>query len=373
MKSPTKKEQTYLDPAWMRKTAELAMKRGTAIIFSKTGLVYGILPNSGGSINIFYEVDKDWQDAVLSVFPEGAMFPADATVYGGPNTAKMLRPYASIRLPEKDGKAWIDPVTKVLHVKGVGAVVKSATFEACDIPVAPPPAEIPELTYDESVTHDLGKLLVDVTRRDDNRPVLKRVATIEMYDCRWLAATDAKTAMAVKCETVPPGFEFDPALVPMFDIVGYRADTDKVTGAVVRAYALSNKTVLCERMTKAEVAKIAEVMVRELDNRGQILLKSAQAQKLMESVKELGICAQDKFGTLLKLSCRNTDVIVGAQVAAELDVRAEVGPDITMYFYSTVLEKLARLGGDIWTTVAGGPAVVENGNAAMVAMPAKLL
>ena len=362
-----------MDPAWMRNTAEIAMKRGTAIIFSKTGLVYGILPNSGGSVNIFYKVDEEWRDAVLAAFPEGAMFPADATVYGGPNTTKMLRPYASIRLPEKDGKAWIDPVTKVLHVKGVGAVVKSATFEACDIPVMPPPAEIPELVYDEAVTPDIGKLLVDVTRRDDNRPVLKRVTTIEMDNDLWLAATDARTAMAVRCETVPKGFEFDPALVPMFDIVGYRSDTDKVTGAIVRSFSLSNGTVLCERTTKAEVTKIAEVMQRAFDGRSKILLKSVQAQKLSDSVKELGICSQDKLGTLIKLSSRNAEILIGAQVAAEIDVRGEVGPDIVFYFYSPVFEKLARLGGDIWMTAAGGPAVVENGEALMVAMPAKLL
>lgn len=373
MKAITKKEQKYLDPAWMRRTAELAMKRGTAIIFSKSGLVYGILPNSGGSVNVFYEADKDWVETVLAAFPEGAMFPADATIYGGANTTKLLRPYASIRLPEKDGKAWIDPVNYTLHVKGVGAVVKSATFEACDVPVAEPPLKIPDLKYEDCVTAELGKLLTDVTRRDDNRPALKRVSALGLNDEIWIGATDAKTAMAVRCESVPASFGFDPALVPMFDVVGYRSDTDAVTGAVVRSYRLSNGTTVCERVAETETPPLSVMLSRALSAPRTLLLKSAQAQKLVEAITELGICAQDKLGSIVKLSCRNSEVLVGSQVAAEFDVRAEVGPDVVVYFYVPVLAKMVRLGGDIYICDSGSPAVVENGSAVMIAMPAKLV
>ena len=373
MKAITKKEQKYLDPAWMRRTAELATKRGTAIIFSKTGLVYGILPNSGGSVNVFYDADRDWVDTVLAAFPEGARFPADATVYGGANTTKLLRPYASIRLPEKDGRAWIDPVNFTLHVKGVGAVVKAATFEACDLPVAEPPRQIPELKYDDCVTAELGKLLADVTRRDDNRPALKRVIALELNGETWIGATDARTAMAVRCGSVPAGFGFDPALVPMFDVVGYNCVADEVTGAVVRSYRLSNDTTVCERLAETETPPLAVMLSRSLASQRTLLLKSAQAQKLVEAITEIGICAQDKLGSVVKLSCRNSEVFVGGQVAAEFDVRAEVGPDVAVYFYVPTLAKMARLGGDIWICDSGSPAVVENGSAVMIAMPAKLV
>lgn len=371
MKAITKKQQTILDPKWLRQTAALAMTRGTAIIFSKTRVVYGIVPKSGGSVNVFYKGDDDWIDAVLSRFPEGAIFPAGAT-FGGPGTARELRPYASIRLPEDGGKAWIDDVTSVLHVKGVGAVVKSSTFDACDIPVAPPPQKIPDLVYDDCVTPDVGALLVDVTRRDDNRPALKRVMAIEMDGGRRIAATDGKSGMAVRCENVPGDFSFDPALIPLFDIVGYRSDTDAVTGATVRHYRVSDGTTLSERLSILEMPNIGQVMSRTMAASKRTLLTGTAAQKLVESITELGVCAQDKTNSIIKLSARNTEVLIDGQAAAEFEIRSDLGPDDVVYFFLPVLTKMARLGGTVTLCDSGSPAVVENGSAVMVAMPAKL-
>lgn len=372
MKAPIKKEQKYLDPKWLRETAAIAMKRGTALIFSKTGLVYGIVPKSGGSINVFYQPDAEWVAAVLARFPEGAVFPDD-TMFGGANATKALRPYASIRVSEKDGKAWIDDVTGVLHVKGVGAVVKSAAFAANENPVTPPPDDIPDIAFDDCVTADIAKLLVDVVGKDEKRPALKRILGFDMNGRRWIGATDAKSAMAVQCEGSPEEFSFDPLLVPISDIVGFRCDVDDVTGFTVRHYRLSDGTTLSERLGVLEVPNLPVLLSRAMAARRRMLLTSASAQKLVEAIDELGICAQDKLGGIVKLSARNTEVLVGGQVVAEFDVRSELGPDDVVYFSMRVLTKLVRLGGDIRLCDSGSPAVAENGSAVMIAMPAKLI
>lgn len=372
MKAPTKKEQKYLDPKWLRGTAALAMKRGTALIFSKTRHVYGIVPKSGGSVNVFYRPDDEWVDAVLARWPEGAVFPDD-TMFGGPNTSKSLRPYASIRIGENDGKAWIDDVTGVLHVKGVGAVVKSAAFAANDNPVTPPPDEIEDLVFDDCVTADIGKLLVDTVGKDEKRPALKRVFAFDMNGRRWIGATDAKSAMAVHCDGAVEDFSFDPTLVPMSDIVGFRCDVDDVTGFTVRHYRLDDGTTLSERLGVIDVPNLPILLSRSLAARRRMLLPSASASKLVEAIDELGICAQDKNGGVIKLSARNTEVVVGSQVVAEFDVRSELGPDDVAYFSMRVLTKLVRLGGDIGLCDSGSLAVAENGSAVMIATPLKLI
>lgn len=365
--APKKADIVYLNPTWLAKTAKLAMKRGTALIFSKDRRVYGILPRSGGSVNVFFEPDDAWMDAVLTMFPDGAVFPG-ANLFGGAETVKALRAYANIRLPEDGGKARIDPLTHALHVKGCGVTVHSATFEPSAGESCGFPSEIPSLSLGEAVPKEIGKLMVEFTRRDDNRPFTKRVSAFGNGE--YIGATDGRGAILHKAEGIPEDFSFDPTLVNMYDIAGYRRMATE-TGAVINVYRLTDGSVFVEKV----IADSAPLLCKTVDSfaakKKHTLLSWAMLGKLEEDIAALGLGGGDRFGGIIVFTAGGVTVKANNQDVAEFDCPASMpdGAD-EISFSLPILSRVAKLGGDL--TVAIGERLVgysETAETRMIVMP----
>lgn len=369
-----KKTQNYLNPEWLARTAKLAMKRGTAIVFAKDGTVFGILPKSGGSVNVIYEADRSWTDAVLAMFPAGAVFPFD-NMFGGPATAKALRAYANIRLPEDGtGKAWIDPVTHAVHVKGLGATIHAATVEPNESVPPSMPSEIPALSFGEQVPKEIGKLLVDATRRDDNRPYLKRIYACAGKHGALLGATDGSGAMLHKFDGLPAGFSVDPTLVSIFDIVGYsQAKTE--TGSIIHYFRLSDGTVFVEKLAADKPKNIVEIMTEVRKKTMCVLMASAPLRKLEEDIIALGLGANDTWGGVLKFTKAGVVVMSCGQPVAEFDAAVDLGA-VTgeeAWFALPIISRFALLGADMLVAAGELPiAYATTAATAMVAMPMSL-
>lgn len=347
-----RKEKETLDPAWFVKTAKLAMKRGTALIFDKTGVVYGVVPKSGGSANVIYPTDRDWMEKVLSVFPDGAVFPSDGSVFGGTECARALRPYANLRLPESGGSASIDPVTLALHIKGAGATIRSSAFIANCHPSPSVFADTEELSFVESVPKDIAKALVDGTRRDDNRPYLKRVYAFPDGAGSCLGSSDGKAVIVHKTESCPKGFGFDPQLVAMHDIVGFASEKTE-TGATVNVYALCDGTTVVEKISGEETPNmmgiIARVFGRDAPER-KLLLDSGQAIRLRDDLASLGLGYNDTWGGVLSFTPGRVKVTANGQEVAEFE--CETGPECDGHSWLSqkTFAKFASLGGDIFVS-----------------------
>ena len=350
---PTKKEKECLDPAWLAKTAKLAMKRGTAIIFGKDRSVYGILPKGGGSINVFYETDPQWVDAVLALHPGGAVFPC-GDVGGGSATAKALRAYANVRLPEDGGgKAWIDAVTNVVHVKGVGITVHSATLEPDDTPVPASPDDMTAIDIAGQVPKDIGKLLMEFTRRDDNRPNLRRIYHRMSANGEFLGATDSRSAILHTVTDIPHGFSVDPTLVNPFDIVAYsREVTD--TGAEIHRYRLADGTVFVEKLAGIEAKDVCAVVDGVFACACAPLIGVSALLRLNEDIAALGLGAEDKFGGVAAFSRSGVGILSGEQPVAEIETEIRLKDDLVARFALPILARLAKLNADVSVTVGAG-------------------
>lgn len=372
--APSKKTQSYLNPEWLAKTARLAMKRGTAIVFAKNGTVFGILPKSGGSVNVIYDADRPWTDAVLTMFPDGAVFPF-GNMFGGPATAKSLRAYANLRLPEDGtGKAWIDPVTHAVHVKGVGATIHSATVEPNDSVPPSMPSDIPPLSFEEQVPKELGKLLVEFTRRDDNRPYLKRIYAYAGKHGTLLGASDGRGAMLHRFDGLPSNFSVDPTLVNIFDIAGY-LQAETATGAIIHYFRLSDGTVFVEKMTNEKPKDLVALMSSIRSREMCVLMASAPLRKLEEDIVALGLGANDSFGGVLKFSRSGVAMSSNGQPIAEFDAAVEPSDagELEAIFALPIVSRFAKLGADM--LVASGSAMLAYAateSTAIVAMPLSL-
>ena len=372
---PTKKEKMTLDPKWFSDTAKLAMKRGTAIVFAKNRTVYGILPKGGGSVNVFYQGNDAWVDMVLGLFPNGAVFPFD-NMFGGPATAKALRAYANLRLPEDgSGSAWIDPITHVLHIKGSGATIHSATFEANEMPTPAEPREFDMLSFGDTVPKDIGKLLIEFTRRDENRPYLKRIYGCDASTTMCLGSTDGRSAIMHGVGELPYGFSFDPTLVNMYDIVGYRRD-ETPTGAAIHSFRLTDGTTFVEKIVEVEAPPLP-ALFEKIRRRGlSVLLAAAQARKLDEEIATLGLGANDTWGGVLLFTGACVAMQSNGQPVAEFACAAnlQIGEE-EIRFATPLLSRIARLGGDMCLAPSPGLMTVgycKAGSTEIVAAPISL-
>lgn len=367
---PKKKEKVTVNPNWFAATAKLAMKHGTAMIFAKTGEVYGIVPNKGGSVNVFYPADKEWTDHVLSVFPHGAVFPSGC-MFGGAGVGKALRAYANLRMPsDRDGTAWIDPVTAALHVKGAGATIHSSAFEANDTP-APQDVESTEaFCFEcEATPKDMVKRLVDFTARDDNRPYLKRIFRYENARGVFLGSTDGKSGVLHAVEDVPEGFSVDPTVVQPAEIVGY-AHRRTENGADIHTYRLADGTVVFEKLANVKPKDLA-ALIGNVGGMDKIPLVSADALGLLsEDIGSLGLGANDSWGGVVRFEEGRAVVLSNGQPVAEFDVATGLTDARTAAYSLQVIRRFASLGADLQVTLAeDNIAYAHAGSVAMVASP----
>lgn len=368
--APVRKKQNWLNPMWFKRTAAIAAKRGTAIVVAVDGSVYGMTPKSGGSVAIHYQTDESWVAEVLARFPKGAVFP-DACAFGGSTAAKALKPYANIQLPDDgSGAARIDMITGALHVKGKGTTIHSSCWGANDCPAPKVSDDIPEVSFRESVRETVGKLLVECAKRDDSRPGLKRIYRVDIGGVPHLASTDGRSAIIHRCECAPEGFSFDPSLVGLYDIVGYRRAVIEETGSSVNYYRLEDGTVVVETVPPTEIPKIKEVFEHYNAFSRDTLMETAALTKLVDDVTGLGLGANDSFGGQIVFRSTGVEMLVMGQSVAEFEATPMIDDGADIRFALPVLTRFAKLGGDLCVTrcdkVAG---MMTDGPTSYMAMP----
>lgn len=375
--APVRKKQNWLNPMWFKRTAAIAAKRGTAIAVSADGCVYGLMPKSGGSVAVHYQTDDAWTAEILALFPKGAVFP-DSCVHGGSTAAKALKPYASIQLPDDGtGAARIDAVTSALHVKGKGATIHSSSWGSNDCPAPKVPDDIPDVSFRDSVRETVAKLLVDCTKREESRPGLKRIYRVDVNGVPHLASTDGRSAIIHRCECAPEGFSFDPSLVGLYDIAGYRRAVIEETGSSVNYYRLDDGTVVVETFGPTERPKIKEVFEYHNKLSRDTLMEAAALQKLVDDVSGLGLGASDSFGGQMVFTPAGVSMLCMGQPVAEFEASPMLEEGAEIRFALPVLERFAKLGGDmclckcdcVKTPAIITPAIMTDGPTSYMSMP----
>ena len=372
MATPKRKEQTYLNPNWLKSTAALAMKRGTAIVVSKSRQVYGLVPNTGGSVTVFYKGDDEWIDAILAAFPSGAVFPSEG-FFGGSNVSKALKAYANIRLPEDGGRAWIDPVTFAVHVKGLGTTIHSATISPNDSPLTALPCDAEPISFGEDVTPGIAKLMAECVTVEASRPALARIVRFEHEGESHLAATDGKSALFQKCGGIPEGFSADPKTVSLFDIKAYGIVSDETNATETRTYVLNDGTTLLERIGTLTAPNYSKFVSSILAATKHKFLGSLELSNLLDEVKEMGLGSNDAYGGVVRFGSDKTELLSMNVPVAEFDAVADFsGLEIdSLCFAAPVLRRISSLGGGIGISLDGGKkiGVCVNAGTIMFAMP----
>lgn len=368
MTVPKRKQTKVLKPEWFRDVAKIAMKRGTSIIFTQDRQVFGIAPKSGGSVTIRFRADEDWVNAVLERYPEGAVFPCD-DIYGGPNIAKMLRPYANITLPDEGGEAYIHPVTGILHMKGKTVKIHAAGFVGHGANLEPFPSDLEQVDFSKTVPKEIGKLLVECSRRDDNRPNLRRIYGIVLNDKAYLGSADGRSALMHGCEKVPKGFSYDPALVSLYDIVEYGREVNAETNAVTHHYLLSDGTRLSEKNNCDEIPPIAYAISQALGNEKTKMMGSLCLGILIDELSSLGLGSLDQIGGTLAFEGSTVTMLCGNENAAEFTVPLDTVVDDRIMFALLLMARMAKLHADMYVCDKGAPAIVSAGDTHFVAMP----
>ena len=371
MATPKRKEQTYLNPKWLKDTAALAMKRGTAIVVSKSRQVYGLVPNTGGSVTVFYKGDDEWVDAILAAFPGGAVFPSEG-FFGGSNVTKALKAYANIRLPDEGGRAWIDPVTSAIHVKGLGTTIHSATISSNDSPLTALPCDAEPISF-EGVTQGIVKLMAECVTVEASRPALARIVQFDHKGESHLAATDGKSALFQKCEEIPDGFSADPKTVSLFDIAAYGMVRDEKNATETRTYVLRDGTTLLERIGTLTAPNYSAFVTSILAATNYKFLGSLELSTLLDEVKEMGLGSNDGYGGVVRFGSDKTELLSMNVPVAEFDATAdlsELGVD-SLSFAAPLLRRIATLGGGIGIVLDGAKkiGVCVNAGTIMFAMP----
>ena len=348
--TPKKRDMATVNPSWFVATAKLAMKRGTAIIFAKTGEVYGIVPNKGGSVNVFYPADKEWADYVLSVFPNGAVFPAGC-MFGGGGVGKALRAYANLRMPtDRDGAAWIDPVTKALHFKGACATVHSSAFEASDTPAPQSPSAVTEFRFEcEETTKETVKRLVEFTARDENRPYLKRIFAYHNDRGAFLGSTDGKSAVLHEAGYVPEGFSVDPTVVAPSDIVGYNHETTD-SAADIHTYRLTDGTTVVEKLAGVRPRDISALVHNIGANRKIPLIVSSALAILSDDIASLGLGSNDRYGGVVRFEHGRAAVLSNGQPIAEFEIETGLEARRSASYSFPIVRRFAAFGADVLIT-----------------------
>jgi len=215
------------------------------------------------------------------------------------------------------------------------------------------PDEIEELSFRETVVPEIAKLLASCTRKEESRPNLRRVYRVDIDGVPHLGATDARSAMVHKCPNAPEGFSYDPTLIPLHDIVGYKRTVIEETGSTVNYYTLKDGTTVSETLPPAEVPAIVAVLAKFKNLDRNLVLSSAALSKLVEDISLLGLGSGDSHGGVVTLTGE------GAIPIGDL-----------IRFSLPTLVKFAQLGGDFCVYEGeNAPAIATCGSTTYMAMP----
>ena len=368
MATPTRKAQVFLDPTWLQRTAALAVERGTAIVFSPKHVVYGILPKSSGSVNVYYPADESWMNEILKIYPDGAVFPAEGGFLGGPAAVRALRPYSKIQLGDGDRSdtCWIDPITGTVRVKGKSATIKSAAFDECKSDVYLPPTEIEKFELDENVTEGVADLLNECAGHDESRPQYKRIAVYVGKDGRsFLGATNGRVAVAHWAEGLNEDFSYDPAVVRLLDIVSFENIKLQDGTSVIRNYRLRNGIVVSEKTNLTNGPSMKEIFSNGAKEEKSLLISAFSLSSVLDEIKEIGITLKDKFGGVLDFGPSDTKLIVDEATVAEFTTTAERDAPSAQFAYP-YLALVHKLGGDLTCSADGRRGWCSTGSTSML-------
>jgi len=355
---------------WFCGTAALASKRATALSFSPKGDVFGIVPDTGASVCVYYPRPggEDFVATVLESFPKGAVFPASGS-YGGSSCAKALRPYGRVPLPESGGTVEIDPVTRVIRVNGAATVVKSAGLseESFPIMLEAPPAS--RYAFADHVSADVGKLLGATVRKESTQPFKSRVLLMEVLGEKWLTATSGTDAVFVKMPyDAPDDFNCDPSVAPPRDVEAFGSSVTQ-TGKTVRSFLMSDGCLIVEATAENFASPLKGFAETVFGNPDEVFLSAETAKSVYGRVSAIGASAGSCYGGQLLFTPSGITLFSDKGPVVEFEDACQGIPCSRPLRYSVdAIASAVSVGGDL-RAQGDGILVVESGGVRYVSAP----
>ena len=392
---PKKKDITRLNPLWFKKVCGLALKYGTTLQFAEDGTVFGH-SSRGSSTAVFYDTTeegaKEWITEILKLSPKGAVFPCE-DIFMNKDTQNILKSYANAPTEKTDGEgelcayAWFDSVTRTLHLKADGVMIKTGTLveTAPLIPLHVPDGDIPEMVLRDLIPKNILGLLTNCLSKDETRKNMKRIYADKYKDVNAVVGTDGRKLCLFVNAGLPDDISIDPTITPPLEIDGYKSlriendskekgkESTKVYQCTVRFFKMTDGVVLSETVVdSAPVGAWGLVSDAENEEYGG----SVQSQSLanvLSSIARLGLLDSDGKNILMLSNGKITVQSKGADLAV-FDADVSLPEDIQVHYAYEVLQKVSEMGVVIQqpTKRFGAPLFAKTDDCYFVAMPLKL-
>lgn len=392
---PKKKDITRLNPLWFNKLCGLALKYGTTLQFAENGTVFGI-SSRGPSTAVFYDTTeegaKEWIAEILKLSPKGAVFPCE-DIFMNKDAQNILKSYANAPTEKTDGEgelcayAWFDSVTRTLHLKADGVMVKTgALVEAAPlIPLHVPDGDIPDMVLRDLIPKNILSLLTNCLSKDDTRKNMKRIYADKYKDVNAVIGTDGRKMCMFVNAGLPDDISIDPTITPPLEIDGYKSlriendskENTKVYSHTIRFFKMTDGVVLSETsVDSAPVGAWRIVSAAENEEYGG----SVQSQSLanvLSSIARLGLLDSHGKNTLMLSNSKITVQSRGADLAV-FDADVSLPEDVQVHYAYEVLHKVSEMGVVIHQPtkrsdgVITSPLFAKTDDCYFVAMPLRL-
>lgn len=391
---PKKKDITRLNPLWFKKVCGLALKYGTTLQFAEDGTVFGH-SSRGSSTAVFYDTTeegaKEWITEILKLSPKGAVFPCE-DIFMNKDTQNILKSYANAPTEKTNGEgelcayAWFDSVTRTLHLKADGVMIKTGTLveTAPLIPLHVPDGDIPEMVLRDLIPKNILGLLTNCLSKDETRKNMRRIYPDKYKDVNAVVGTDGRKLCLFVNAGLPDDISIDPTITPPLEIDGYKSlriehdrekgkENTKVYQCTVRFFKMTDGVVLSETFVdSAPVGAWRIVSGAENEEYGG----SVQSQSLanvLSSIARLGLLDSDGKNILMLSNGKITVQSKGADLAV-FDADVSLPEDIQVHYAYEVLQKVSEMGVVIQqpTKRFGAPLFAKTDDCYFVAMPLKL-
>ena len=396
---PKKKDITRLNPLWFKKVCGLALKYGTTLEFAENGTVFGHALR-GSSTVVFYDTTeegaKEWIAEILKLSPKGALFPCEH-IFVNKDVQNILKSYANAPTENTNGEgelcayAWFDSVTRTLHLKADGVMIKTGTLveTAPLIPLHVPDGDIPEMVLRDLIPKNILGLLTNCLSKDETRKNLKRIYVDTYKNMNAVVGTDGRKLCLFVNAGLPDDISIDPTITPPLEIDGYKSlriendskeegkENTKVYQCTIRFFKMTDGVVLSETFVDS-APPCAWRIVSGAENKeygGSV--QSQSLANVLSSIARLGLLDSDGKNMLMLSNGKITVQSKGADLAV-FDADVSLPEDIQVHYAYEVLQKVSEMGVVIhqptkrFDGVISSPLFAKTDDCYFVAMPLML-
>lgn len=372
-----RKPKKYLDARWLCETAKLAQKYNTKIIFDKDGRVFGIPSDCGGSSAIFYPINKEWCDYVLSLFPEGAIF-SGGDLFSDRESNLTMKTYANLVLPEDGGKCWVDEIKGVVHVETDRVKIKSGVLCACDFTLElHVPDVIDDLDFSELFEKKEIEILLACVSKNESSPSASQMTRINhtVIDNKTaLYATNRHSLVCRFCDKIQEGFTLNPNFVDIFRVRGYtqisEQKNEKEVDRRIQTFKMDDGCVIVEVTPATQNINVGFIVTGAKNNTPDCIVKRESLSEVFSDCSRLGLFSTNMPVAVWIKNGKCSVMHSGAEVAS-FDIECDAPEDDVYVFKPALLEPAIKIGADL-TFSKNKPMVVSNDKIVFVAMPLRI-